>query len=481
MTFAARALGLLLIIAPPAFAQPAEAERFRLATRLFGQGNTVEALAELTALAKTAPRAEVFLNLAVLHRALGHPVESLAAIERALAAPQGLTEKQRERLGVLRGLELQKVGSLAITSPVDGTELWVDGVSVGKTPLAEPMRLEAGSVFLQALAPGHAPVRRELTVTAEQQLDVTLELTPTELAPATVQVKTSLPGALVFVDDELAGPTPGTRSVAVLAGTRKVSLRRDGYLDAEKLVTLEPGATVEVEFEPVARQNAPTGQVLVVSSEGNVDLTLDGQRRGIVFDEKAVDLVGGKHHLLLERSGFLSIERELSVLPATSTRLELLFEPTAERRASLASARGVQRVLGYVGIGVGAAGIIASSILAFGWFPYLDAYWKKQIDLADAELRANKGCAVTMNPAWLTCDQIVTLSNEKRKEVARDQSFALIGLAASVGAVGAGVLSYLLAPDLTRYERPVKDPDFVPELGVTPLPGGAAVSASAKF
>ncbi len=476
----ARALGLLLIIAGPAFAQDAS-ERFRLATRLYGQGNVTEAMTELTALSKTAPSGPVWMNLAVIHAEQGRPAEAVDAADHALAAPQGLTEKQRERLGVIRGLELQKTGELAIASPVDGTELWLDGTSLGKTPLAQPIRVAAGIAFLVALAPKHEPVAKQLTITAEQRSELALELTPTELAPATVRLETALPGANVYVDDQLVGITPKTKSVVVLPGTRKISVRRDGYLDGEQLITVEAGATVVAKLEPVARQNAPTGQALVVSSEGNVDLTLDGERRGIVFDEKAVDLVGGPHRLLLERSGFLSIDREVTVVPSKTTRVELLFEPTAERRASLASGRKVQRVLGYVGIGVGAAGIIASSILAFGWYPYLDRYWKKQIDLADAELRANKGCAVTMNPAWLTCDQITSLSNDKRKEIARDQSFALIGLAVSAGAVGAGVLSYLLAPELTRYERPLKNPDFIPELGVTVLPGGAAVSAAGRF
>jgi hypothetical protein len=219
----------------------------------------------------------------------------------------------------------------------------------------------------------------------------------------------------------------------------------------------------------------------VVSSEGNVDLTVDGQNRGIVVDEKVVDLVNGRHHLLLERSGFLPIARDVSLPPAAVTKVELVFEPTAERRASLASGRSVQRVLGFIGIGVGAAGLIGTSIYALGWLPFLDRYWKKQIDDADAQLRANKGCAVTMNPAWLTCDQIVSLSTEKRREIARDQSFGLIGLAVSAAAIGAGVLSLVTAPDAARYERPLGNPDFIRKLVVTPLPGGAAVSLGGQF
>jgi hypothetical protein len=40
----------------------------------------------------------------------------------------------------------------------------------------------------------------------------------------------------------------------------------------------------------------------------------------------------------------------------------------------------------------------------------------------------------------------------------------------------------LLAPDLTRFERPISNPDFIQTLTVSVLPeGGAAVGASGRF
>ncbi len=87
-------------------------------------------------------------------------------------------------------------------------------------------------------------------------------------------------------------------------------------------------------------------------------------------------------------------------------------------------------------IGIGAAGAIASGIYAFGLASVDEAYWNKQVTDFERQLQTGKGCAQVTDPTVPTCQQNITLSKQ--------------GFATSLVAIAGGVVSVLLAPDLTR-------------------------------
>jgi len=91
------------------------------------------------------------------------------------------------------------LGRLELRCNVVGAEVRVDGSLRGTTPLAEPLRLPAGSVTLQVGAPGYLAVTRQAMVTVDQttreQIDLvavppaTVIATPVTVAPVTPLVR----------------------------------------------------------------------------------------------------------------------------------------------------------------------------------------------------------------------------------------------------------------------------------------------------
>ena len=53
---------------------------------------------------------------------------------------------------------------LSVTSNVSGANVEVDGVLMGKTPLARPIRVARGAHIVGVVAPSHIPERREVLV-----------------------------------------------------------------------------------------------------------------------------------------------------------------------------------------------------------------------------------------------------------------------------------------------------------------------------
>ena len=66
---------------------------------------------------------------------------------------------------------------------------------------------------------------------------------------ATVTVNVNVPGATVSVDDVVRGDTPLEGPLTISAGRRRVKARKDGYVDAEKVVDVAGGDEVEVTLQ----------------------------------------------------------------------------------------------------------------------------------------------------------------------------------------------------------------------------------------
>jgi hypothetical protein len=74
------------------------------------------------------------------------------------------------------------VGTLKITTVEAGSEIRVDGDLIGKTPLAEPLRLNAGRHVVQALLYGYSPLVREVELVGKAVVEVEFDF-PDEALP----------------------------------------------------------------------------------------------------------------------------------------------------------------------------------------------------------------------------------------------------------------------------------------------------------
>lgn len=469
-----RWLLVVSFMAGSAFGEPPSSEaearrRFELASRLYAQGNKAQALEELERVVVLAERPAVLLNLVIVHAELGHSEAAVWTADKLLSQKTTFDEKRLGLVRTIRQQERAKLGELRVSAE-QGVELTLAGKAIGFSPLVGPVLAKAGTAVLSAKAPHYEPLYREVVVTAGTALEVVLELKPTTVNSAAVRVRCPVPGADLFVDGIRVGTTPDVVKFAVMPGSRTVSVRRDGYRSAEKTVTLPEGGEVELELAPTPDESAPVAEVKVTTSEDQVTVVADGQRQGLL-GPTGLRLPTGPHLLTFERGGFYPVRRAVTLSPSTVESLDLVFEPTPELRAELASSASTHRLLGWIGVGVGAAGLGASAAYTFGYLP--SERVRATVDIADFELQAaaRKGC-YAMDPV---CADLITIRNEQRRQVDSLSAVGVAGLILSGAVLAGGIVSLVTTPDLAKYDRPPANDDFVRELAVAPLPGGGAV------
>lgn len=184
---------LALVTGSVAAAQPAAkpskeavqeaSERFKRGVKFYRDGEHRAALIEFQRAYELVPNYRVLYNLGQSARDLKDHAAALRFFERYLA--DGGTEiaaaRRREVEGWIAELR-PKVGLVTITTKPEGVEIAIDDVAAGTTPLAEPLRLNAGRRKISAHLTDHAPVQRYVDVAGSEQVTVALELVPNSAA-----------------------------------------------------------------------------------------------------------------------------------------------------------------------------------------------------------------------------------------------------------------------------------------------------------
>jgi hypothetical protein len=185
------ALALMLMAAHPARAEgdsrKAAGEHYQRGLELANRGDYKTALEEFDQAYALSPNFAVLYNIGQADMALGRPQKAMAALERYLADGGERVPADR-RADVERQIALleSSFAKLEITTEPPGARVTVDGADAGTTPLAEPVKLAAGTHVISASRPGAATASQVVTLVEGQRESVSLALTnaPVAAVPA---------------------------------------------------------------------------------------------------------------------------------------------------------------------------------------------------------------------------------------------------------------------------------------------------------
>lgn len=232
------ALAALLAFTPVAHAQTGGAakgrpldearEHARQGALLYRDGDFAAALVEFKRAYALLPNYRVLYNVAQTHAELQDYAAAIRAFERYLA--EGGAKVPRDRRAAVEG-ELAKlaprVGTVRVSVNVEDAEVLVDGASVGRSPIAEPLVLNVGTHTFSASKPPLTGPSRSIELAGRDQATVLIELAePPPPSPLASPSPSSPPRA-----PPPAAPAPGTPWVGIaLTGAFALGATATGLL-----------------------------------------------------------------------------------------------------------------------------------------------------------------------------------------------------------------------------------------------------------
>jgi len=466
------------------------AQRFDRAIRLFDGGDNAGALAEFKRTYEILPNPVVLYNIGLVYAAMGRPVDAVDALEPAIAS-NSLSKTQLERAKATLSDQKARVGRLMVTTLPEGARVEIDNVEVAKTPLTGPIRVSEGNHIVGAVAEGYAPARKEVVIAGNADASVALELVQTQgkqLANLTVRSRTA--AAEVLVDGQPVGKTPLATSVTLVAGHHVVELRRPGYVTERREVTVGQGATgdltVDLRVDEAALGSAG-GTLVLDTSEGPAELTLDGERRGVYTGPLRIP--AGPHRISVSSAGFFTTDRDVLLEQGKPTVVEVRFEPTPETRKSYRSSAMFHRTWGLVGV-------IAGPLIAAGGFGVTRVAASNEDDGKDALaaatlLNTNNEAPCDWRNGYDSQDgsdqPCRKLFNDANDDIDGAKNMRLAGYI-TMGVGGAiavtGVILLLTGNDPNKYERtaePARARSKGPQFSLVPGPGQVGTGLRVTF
>lgn len=154
----------------------------------------------------------------------------------------------------------KRLANLSVRTTTVGAEVRVDNETVGKTPLATSLTLVAGHHQVELRRPGYTSSKREVDIGegATGELEFALAVDPASLGRdgATLALDVNESGADLTVDGEHKGPY--TAPLRLPRGPHHISVTAAGFLPTERGVELDPSVSnvVHVDLEPTPEKRA---------------------------------------------------------------------------------------------------------------------------------------------------------------------------------------------------------------------------------
>lgn len=295
----------------------------------YNNSNYRQAMDDLLAALKTQLTPEermlAFQYLGFVHMAYNREREAVMAFEEAVKLNPSLSldpaTVSPKILEVFRRAKsrIVKTGNLVVTTIPSEAEVFLDGKSVGKTPLTL-REILVGIHKVKVARENHAPEEREVEIKENQDVNLNFSLV---LNAGTLSVVSEPAGVMVYLDEVPQGKTPVVIK-NILAGEHIISLREGGLEEYADKLLFKPGVTLSMEVKMVES----FGSALINSVPSESEVFIGGKLKGKtpLFIEK---MPSGKHNILLIKAGVGKWEGELVVKRGLKTEL------TGELRASL--------------------------------------------------------------------------------------------------------------------------------------------------
>jgi hypothetical protein len=167
------------------------------------QGRHAQALGKFQAAYAAYPSPKLWFNIGQVQVALDHPLEAVQAFEDFLALASDARPEDRKDASTALAQLGKKLGRLQIKCETVGAQISVDGKSVGRVPLPEPLWAMPGRHGVTIAQSGFVPATETVDLGAGATALVVIRLLP---VPPPAPVALPKPGERI---PAAAAPAPG--------------------------------------------------------------------------------------------------------------------------------------------------------------------------------------------------------------------------------------------------------------------------------
>lgn len=191
-------------------------------------GDLKAALIEFKRAYAYSPNYRVLYNLGQVSNELREYIEAQNYYRRYLTDGANEIDAARRRDVEATITKLSsRIARIMLSSNIEGAELFVDDVPVGRSPLSEPVRVSAGARLVTAAVPGRPPISRSIEAAGGDTLTVQLDFPP----PSGLPELASEPSLIPRARTESSGPGPALW-LGITAGALGVATGVMAYLAA---------------------------------------------------------------------------------------------------------------------------------------------------------------------------------------------------------------------------------------------------------
>lgn len=263
--------------------------------------------------------------------------------------------------------EAQRDGNLTVSSRISGADVLVDGKVVGKTPLPTSLAVPPGEHTLELRRPGYVTAKQQITLTegatGDVRLDLSIDMAKLSTEGVLLALDVGQKGPELFVDQQHIGPY--TDPVRLPLGPHRVRIEAAGFLPLERDITLERDKTnvLSGRLEPTAETRAAhdasvsthrlwgwigIGSGVLIAGGGVAMLVVNS---GAKSDAQAELDEANAARESRNTGPYCNLTGASGSKPNTATQCD---NYVADKQSNYDSVK--QRdIIGYVGIGVGAA------------------------------------------------------------------------------------------------------------------------------
>jgi hypothetical protein len=200
-------------------------ERYVHGLELVGRRAYRAALKELNQAYAISPDPAVLFNIGQCHVALGEVSEGIEALSRYLREGQDhVPPGRRDVVEVQIALLESRMAELTVVVDRPEVVVTVDGREVGRTPLAEPVRLAAGTHSVSVALEGTLPTTQTLTLGEAERKTLAIKLprlVPRVAGPVAASAAAARAASAAAVGAGTAGPRVPAGGTSIPADDRK--------------------------------------------------------------------------------------------------------------------------------------------------------------------------------------------------------------------------------------------------------------------